>query len=704
VIAVAMIATMLGDQVYFQAARARGRAWLERRRGERARYSSIIEKTKRRGVWLLMASRWMFGLRIVIPAACGAVGMRPLVFTLVDFVAVLIWAVALGTVGYRGGAAIEGHLREYRQVGMWGVLAVALALASVFGARRVQRQGRLRELGWSDLHAVVPFVMGLIGLLNIVSGLWPRSVASLASFARWVPLDVRGNRLVMLFAGVALLQVTRSLARRKELAWWVATLALALSLVSHLAPRVEPEQLVGGLLLAYMLIFKRRFTARSDPATLKLAVSTVPVLAIAIVGYGWLGLSALRDQFLWPAGSTPFTEAVRAGILIMRSGTVPQGPHAERFLASVQVAGWLARLYLLVLLLRPVILRARQEAPEEDLARLRRTAATHGLAAFALRPDKHHLLVDGGQALVAFAVRNAVAVACGDPVGPVRGQERSVAEFVRHSRRHGWTPCFYGTAEETRAAYAAAGLRTTPVAEEAVLALRSDTGGAPAAEGTAAGLTVRRYDRGAGVDAVLDQQILEVSDAWLDARDVEELHFTFGALDLDALVGAPVFVVESESRVEAFCAWLPYRDGRAVALDLLRERPDAVAEARATLLAGALEALRAQGKEEASLGLAPRVGADAPGPGSGHGLSTLPARLPRLYTPEDLGRLEGTFPVTRVARSLVYASERDLARIAVALGEVHTKLHETHPLKRLAAGVRALARRASHRENSAPAP
>src|ERR1041384_6442321 len=106
VIAVAMAATMTGDQLYYRAARSPGRQGLARRKGARAKYAKWIALPSRRGIWLLLASRWTFGLRIVIPAACGAVGMRPSVFTAVDFAAVLIWACALGLAGYYSGAAL----------------------------------------------------------------------------------------------------------------------------------------------------------------------------------------------------------------------------------------------------------------------------------------------------------------------------------------------------------------------------------------------------------------------------------------------------------------------------------------------------------------------------------------------------------------------------------------------------------------------
>src|SRR5438445_2333808 len=439
----------------------------------------------RRGGWLMLASRWTFGLRMVIPAACGAVGMRPVVFTAVDFAAVLIWACALGLAGYYSGAAVERHMHQIQHVGVWVLAAIVLSVAAVFGARRMQREGRVRELGWSDLHAMVPFVIGMIGVFDIFSALWPRRAAAMASFAEWVPLDVSsGSRLVMLFAGLALLQVTRNLARRKELAWWVATLALALAVGSEVfGPRFDLQHtIVAGLLLLYMLIFRRRFSAQSDPATLRRALVMAPVLGLAIVAYGYQGLRVLDAHFLWPPGSQPpgmdhvmkevrLREAIRDGVLITTPHVRPRDVYARRFLVSLQVAGWVARLYVLVLLLRPVILRDRREAPPEDVDRIRRAHARRSLSAFALRADKHHLLVAEGRGLVAYVVRNAVAVACGGPLCAAEHLAASVKDFREHCHRHGWTPCFYAVPGEDLPVYAGAGLKGLKIGDEGMVDL-----------------------------------------------------------------------------------------------------------------------------------------------------------------------------------------------------------------------------------------
>jgi lysylphosphatidylglycerol synthetase-like protein (DUF2156 family)/membrane protein DedA with SNARE-associated domain len=683
VVAVAIAATMFGDQVYYQAARARGRAWLERRKGVRARYTRLIDMTARRGPWLLLISRYTFGFRIVIPAACGAVGMPVGLFTFVDFVAVAIWALLTSALGYYGGAAVARYLHDFKQIVVWLFVALVLCVAAVISFRRMTREARLKELGMSDVHAVMPFVMSLLAVVNIAAALWPHAPATQA-MSRHLPLEVNhGSRTVMLFAGLALLQVSRNLARRKEAAWWVAVLALSLSFVSHLHPELDVlPALVSGLLLAYLLAFRRRFHTLSDPATLRRALVMVPILGGVVVAYGWLGFTEFGLRFVWPPGTTPLMEAVRDGILIQAPLVQPADREAARFLNSLAAAGWLARLYLLVLLLRPVVVRGRQEAPPEVVADLRRSYGRRSLSAFAARADKHHLLVAGERGLVAFAVRHSAAIACGDPLAPPDALEESIRDFVQRCRRNGWTPAVYGVPDEHLPLYEKAGLKLLPIAQEALISLRE--GGAAAAwpealaarlrEARAAGLSVRAYDRARSPEPLLDEQLEEVSEAWLKERRLGELRFSLGSFSLEELDGNPVFVCESAGRVEAFCSWLYYAAGRAVVLDLLRKRPGAPSGCRELLLAESLAAHAAAGREEASFGIisvARPSAADAAAKGTSR-LARWLDRLGATYGYNDLFALKDAFGPRWESRHLAFPGDRSLPRVALALADVHT--------------------------------
>ena len=679
--AVAVAANALADQVYFRVARSRGRAWLERRFGRSAGYQRLIRVAGHRGGWLLVASRFAYGLRIAIPAACGAIGMDVVSFTLLDFLAGVLWAVPMGALGYFAGGALDPLLAGVRRYEVAAALFLVVGLAALLGWRHVRRVVRWRELRKRDLHAVAPFVIGLLGVLNVLSAIWPREPAVMRALEQWLPLEVtQRSRAVMLIAGLALLQITRNLGRRKALAWWVALSALVVSLFSHVGRAFDVHHaLVDLLLIAYLVAFRRRFTARSDPASLRQAAVMAPVLAATVWVFGFVGLYDLRARFAWDQGNTPAREAARSGLLIVEPHVEPTSEVAARFLGALQIAGWAARSYLLVLVLRPVILRRRQQAPEEAIARAVREHGAHSLAALAAQEDKHHLVVAGGRGLVAYAVRGHVAFAAGDPLCAESDLEPATREWLEHCRRNGWTPCVYEAAETRLPLYRRLGLRALKMAEEAIVDLGSFSlaGGPRAALRSMVhkverlGLSVRRYDRAGAPEPALDRQLAEISEEWLAGKRLGEMGFSVGRFSLESLDQALVFVCCDGPRVVAFTSWRPYRNGRAALLDLMRRRRDAPSGAMDLLVVRSLEAMRAAGLEEASLANAPLANVDGPQGPLGRAWAALSSGLSSAYGYRDLFRFKKKFAPRWEGRYLVFPSGRALPRVAYALLGVH---------------------------------
>ncbi len=680
VVAVAVAANTLTDQVYYHLARRRGRAWLEKRHGERPIYRRVLALMDRHAPALLVGSRFAYGFRILIPAACGVLGMGLLRFTVLDVLAGGLWAGTVAVVGARGAAAADVVLGQLRQAEKVVALAVLLAPAAWLGLRRIARTVRWRELRASDLHAVVPSVIGFMGVLNLASALWPRSPEVMVAVERWLPLEVmQRSRPLMLFAGLALLQVTRNLSRRKAAAWWVATAALAVSFVSHLGRALDVQHsMVAALLLTYLLVFRGRFRARTDPVSLRRALQIVPALALLVVAYGYLGFARHPASFAWEPGNGPLTEAVRSGLLVTDPGVDPLTPLAARFLGSVQIAGWMARLYLLVLLLRPVVARQRLQADEEAVEALFREHGRRSLSAFAVGDDKHHFLACGGRALVAYAVRGGVAVTCGDPLAAPDDLGAAVREFAEHCRMHGWRPAFYEASEDALAAYRDLGFRAVKMAEEAIVDLPgfSLAGGKRATlramvnKMRKAGFTVSRYDRAAAPDPALDAALEEISSEWLAERAIGEMSFSVGRFSLDALDRAHVFVARSAARVEAFCSWRPYAEGEAAVLDLMRRRGDAPSGTMDLLLADALAGLRDLGLREASLANAPLASVEAREGALERGLGLVFEHLRAFYAYKNLFQFKKKFAPRWEGRYLVYPRDADLPAIAYALAGV----------------------------------
>jgi lysylphosphatidylglycerol synthetase-like protein (DUF2156 family)/membrane protein DedA with SNARE-associated domain len=598
---VALAANTLSAQFYYIAARVRGRSWFEGRFPDKSVYWKIINWVEARHNWLLLISRFLFGFRIVIPAACGALGMSVARFTFLNVAAGIFWVVPTALLGYYFGEKVTALLHGARQYTLTVALVSALLAVSAFLAWRHIRRFRslFQNLEWSDLHNALPFVMGMMGVVNILAAVLPSSENVLRGVRGWLPLEVsQGSRILMLFTGVALLQVTRNLARRKELAWWVAVIALSFSLLLHVTSGFDIQNsLVAFILLVYLIYFRRRFYTRTDPASLRRGLLATPLLLLMVFFYGLTGFEATANQFRWSPRTTAVTEAFRDGILIVQPRVVPVTQYSRLFLGSLQIAGWVARLYILILILRPFISRDRLEAPKEDIERIFKHNGNHSISPFAIQSDKHHLLVAERQALVAYATRGSIALACGDPLAPDHLFAQAVEEYGRHCERHGWLPCVYFASEERLETYHSLKFESAGVAEEAIVSIRELT---PIIQIGELGL-IQRYDRSRGVDPLIDEQLEEVSEDWLELRHMREMGFTSGHFSLEQLAQGPVFVLGNRYRVEAFSTWLPYKNRANAVLDILRQRRHTSPTIMRAFVAECLRLLKESGFREASL-------------------------------------------------------------------------------------------------------
>ena len=124
----------------------------------------------------------------------------------------------------------------------------------------------------------------------------------------------------------------------------------------------------------------------------------LPVLTLVVFLYGFIGLhQSYHHKFCMASWSHPFEPSIQCRHTHHgNQGHTPKTPHALLFLNSLEITGWIARFYLLVMLLRPVILRNRQEAPPDKIRQIFDQNGVQSLSAFAIQTDKNHLLVAGG--------------------------------------------------------------------------------------------------------------------------------------------------------------------------------------------------------------------------------------------------------------------------------------------------------------------
>ncbi len=125
VIAIAFVAGTLGDQIFFHLGRRYGMAILERFPLLHARVPVVQQMLEKYHTPLILAVRFLYGLRIAGPIVIGISGVSPSRFAMLNMIGALIWAVAIALAGYYFGALLELLLKDikhFEEAILFGIL------------------------------------------------------------------------------------------------------------------------------------------------------------------------------------------------------------------------------------------------------------------------------------------------------------------------------------------------------------------------------------------------------------------------------------------------------------------------------------------------------------------------------------------------------------------------------------------------------
>ncbi|WP_170957758.1 bifunctional lysylphosphatidylglycerol synthetase/lysine--tRNA ligase LysX [Brachybacterium timonense] len=348
------------------------------------------------------------------------------------------------------------HARTERAVDLliWGHILAALAS---LGALLYVRQGRqlpsLPELVFSAINVpVFPSFVSVALLMLLISGL------------------VRRKRLALL--GVATLQVTGALYSATRFVTVASQGALpgptgprgAVILPVIAADLLSPVAAVAMLVLLFRLrgAFPGTVARRSWPQALLVLAGGVAVT----VGVTYLMLLATVNDPRGEGRLLLFSLGRAMGLVAGRIGGTP----AQVSLVTGLLLG------LTVLAAAVIFLRSpkgdRTRTGEQEVA-LRRLLAEHGradsLSYFATRRDKELVFSPDGEAVIAYEVSGAVAVAAGDPIGVRSSWPAAMDEFLVLCRRSGWIPSALAAGEDAARAWTERGLIAVPMGDEAIL-------------------------------------------------------------------------------------------------------------------------------------------------------------------------------------------------------------------------------------------
>jgi membrane protein DedA with SNARE-associated domain len=140
VIIAAFFGSLLGDQFYFYLGRRHSRPFLARRPSWKSRIDRALRLLERFQTVLILAFRFLYGLRTVTPFAIGMSGIAAPTFIALNVVGAAVWAVAVSCGGYFLGQAINTYIGDMKKYQLWVFGLIAVIGCLVWGVSFLKRR------------------------------------------------------------------------------------------------------------------------------------------------------------------------------------------------------------------------------------------------------------------------------------------------------------------------------------------------------------------------------------------------------------------------------------------------------------------------------------------------------------------------------------------------------------------------------------
>jgi lysyl-tRNA synthetase class 2 len=389
----------------------------------------------------------------------------------------------------------------------------------------------------------------IVGCIGVVSSLTPEFADRYQVVQGVLPPGVpAAARFVALAFGIALIWLSRSLARKRKRAWQLAVVIVIGSAIAHMAKGLDIEESATTLvLLAALLRWRSRFTAPGDSEAARPLL--VIVLLAAAVGAVILGFE-------------------------LRGAEIP-----NRLSDVFEAAGFVGGFAALFIWLRPLQHAVEQTVTERHAVReLVDAYGTDSLSFFALRKDKSYHFSPSRRAFLAYRVVAGAALISGDPVGEESEFDGLLRDFQGFAHVRGWRLAVVGALGCNLELYERLGMRAISIGDEAVLlpaefslegrAIRKVRQSVSRLE--KAGYRFRVVDAD-DLDPILRAQLDEVSEAWRGNR--AERGFSMAMDDLYAPGTTFAIAASDAGAVGGFLHLAPAPAGGGWSLSTMRRLP-----------------------------------------------------------------------------------------------------------------------------------
>jgi phosphatidylglycerol lysyltransferase len=528
------------------------------------------------------------------------------------------------------------------------------------------------------VHFIALFT-ALMGAINFLSAITPALHNRLRLLEQYSPLTVtRGGHLTSALAGFALLLLSVSLWRRKQVGWILTFLILIVSIFAHLLKGLDYEEALLATLLAALLLYLRPyFHARSDTPSIKQGLQVSFAALVFTMAYGAIGFYLLDRHFEQNFG---LWAAIRQTVVMFTQfydpGLQPITGFGRYFANSIYVVGVATFGYALVMLLRPVL--SRRLASEEERSRAWDIVRAYGdsaLARYAVLPDKLFFFAED-QTLISYVVENRIALVLGDPIGPAQSIANAISSFKAYCASNDWVPAFYQVKANDLRDYNAASFDCLLLGQEAFVDVSHFT-----LEGSANKTLRNGYNRltrnGYHYDVIhspfstrMVRELKSISDEWLTSRRASEMKFSLGWFDEAYLTTCPLLLVrDREGFIEAFANIVTEFQHNGIAMDLMRHRTHVESGLMDFLFVSLLMWAKEQHYATLNLGLSALsgVGEHSEDAVIERALHYIYQNVNRFYNFRGLHTFKEKFHPTWSPRYLAYPGAASLPAVSIAL-------------------------------------
>ncbi len=530
----------------------------------------------------------------------------------------------------------------------------------------------------------------MVGFIDLVSALTPPLRGRLGFLREFLPIAVSetANALTAMGA-VGLLALASGLRRGQRLAYLLTLVLTVISVATNLLKGGDfEESALLVIVLIYLLANRGAFSAPSNRTPFARGLLWIPIgwLLILVGGTITLQLDLLFFERHSGLGLGTSFMAVLERMIGISSITLPSV--IDDFLSPALGYASLALFALLIFrAFRPVVeagigrihLPGRASLAPAEIVR-RYSSST--LDYFALRDDKSFYVAY--DTVIAYAVIGSVALVSPDPIGPEATARQAWKEFMRFASSKGWALSVLGAGDKWLPVYAADGLHSMYIGDEAVVEVedfrldgkRNKSLRQAVNRMRNYGYRVEFLDP-SKVAEPLRSELLDVLTRSRRGGVERGFSMTLGRFLDPRDTGLMLTVCYGpEGSVVGFCQWVPSPGINGFSLDLMRrdlgDHPNGLTD---LMVVATIKHLRETGYSALSLNFATMRAVIA-----GEAEENVQARLERWFLRrlsdtmqiESLWRFNSKFNPKWLPRYLVFDTPENLAQVAMAIARAES--------------------------------